>query len=289
MDYTKYKKSVVVLKEQSKDFALEKGHPVTGYVKLETGENRGAVRVGAENLKESGKDNYIYKLILFGKYKEKNIYKVLGGLPIGKDGKGESYLNFNPKDMDGKGNPLDHFNVALLVAVSQSNLKEPLHPILRGSLIANEEEPPKGKIKKYNDYYNHYILTRCNTMAGRKDRYDRILPFKEDQTNAEWLRVSGANKFPVVSPDTQYILSKYRHFIFGIGKNHYYLGVPGRYLEKEQPEGGKSGFTLWQPIIGAENLNAKGKNAPIKNRQAAYGYWIMTINKETGMIEEFKE
>ena len=82
------------------------------------------------------------------------------------------------------------------------------------------------------------------------------------------------------------MISRYRHFIFGIDNRHYFIGVPGRFLEKEQPDGGKSGFVLWQPIIGAEGYRADEEGASLKNRQVAYGYWIAAINRQTGIIED---
>lgn len=288
MDYTRYKKNVVMLNEQNRDFALDRNKPVTGYIKLETGEGKGALRIGGENLRYYEKGKYAYKLILFGKQKEKTIYKVLGSLSINNKGVGESYLSFDPVNIDGKGNRFDDYNVAVLVAVSINNTKEPLHPILRGTLPFEEEEKKTVRAaRNYSGYYHKFVLSTCQDLEDKRDLYDNIIPFKEDITGAKWKKISKTNRFPIVSPDTQYILSRYRHFIFGIGKQHYFIGVPGRYMEREQPEGGMSGFTFWQPIVGAENYYATEQNAPLKNRQAAYGYWIAAVSKDNGIIEEF--
>ena len=62
-------------------------------------------------------------------------------------------------------------------------------------------------------------------------------------------------------------------------------GLFWRGREQEQPDQGRSGFVLWQPILGAEGYHADAKDAPLKNRQVAYGYWIAAINRKTGEIE----
>ena len=92
-------------------------------------------------------------------------------------------------------------------------------------------------------------------------------------------------KFPMVSPGAQYMISRYRHFIFGNGEDYYFIGVPGRFLENEQPEQGASGFVLWQPIMGAENYRADREGASLADRQVAYGYWIAAVRKDSGSIE----
>jgi hypothetical protein len=286
MDYTKYRKSVVVMKAENKEFALNPQKEISGYLKLEIGGNRGIARIGAENLRHYLNNDYQYKLVLFGKKKKKTIYKALGDLKVDREGKGESYLRFDPVNIDGRGNAFQIYRVALVVALSKTDPKEPLHPVLRGTLEHEEEKPRGRKAKNYNNYYNQYVLLGCRAIDENKLKYDRIVPFKKDKTGAQWRRLPSPARFPMVSPDTQYILSRYRHFIFGISKTHYFIGVPGRYLEKEQPEEGRSGFTLWQPILGAESLEAAKENAPMKNRQAAYGYWIAAVDKETGGIED---
>ena len=288
MDYMSHKKSFVMLEEQNKTFAMDKNKPIRGYMKIEIGEGRGAVRVGAENLRCFERGSYVYKLILFGKKNEKTIYKIVGNLMISSRGRGETYLKLNPADMDGNGNSLECFTIAIIVAVSTTDNREPLHPILRGSLEVREKMACKHETTAYNNYYNEYILQCCKALENKKELYDQIVPFKDDATGAEWKRVVNLGKFPVISPGSQYTLSRYRHFIFGMTDDYYFVGVPGRYLDNEQPEAGKSGFVLWQPIVGAEGFKADVEGASLKDRQVAYGYWIAAINKNSGSIEDFR-
>ncbi|MBC6680615.1 hypothetical protein [Zhenpiania hominis] len=281
-----HKKSFVMLEEQNHNFAQDKTRPIKGYLKIETGGERGAVRIGADNLRYFERGGYVYKLLFFGKKNEKTIYKIVGSLLLSSRGRGETYLRLNPVDVDGKGNGLEHFQIAVVAAVSTTDSREPLHPILRGDM----EEKEKIKCQKsgsvtYNQYYNQYILECCGEIENKREMYDRTVPFKEDKTDADWIRVVNLGRFPMVSPGARYMISRYRHFIFGTDFNYYYIGVPGRFLEQEQPDQGRSGFVLWQPILGAEGYHADAKDAPLKNRQVAYGYWIAAINRKTGEIE----
>ncbi|QHI72120.1 hypothetical protein [Aminipila terrae] len=41
---------------------------------------------------------------------------------------------------------------------------------------------------------------------------------------------------------------------------------------------------MWQPIVGAESLEATKADCSLENRMTAYGYWITAIDKETGDI-----
>jgi hypothetical protein len=53
---------------------------------------------------------------------------------------------------------------------------------------------------------------------------------------------------PLVSPGAHYFATQYRHYIFGAKPDdkgtavRFYFGIPGRFLDEEQPDGGKSGL-----------------------------------------------
>lgn len=288
MECRNHKKSFIMLEEQNRSFALDKNQPIKGYLKLQTGAGRGSIRAGVENLKCFERGSYIYKLILFGRKKEKTIYSIMGNLLISTSGRGETYFRMNPLDMDGKGNSLEAFTVAIIVAVSIANHREPLHPVLEGPI----ELPKSGRCRKgrgtFNCYYNQHILRCCQIIEHKRELYDKTCPFKEDKLKAEWIRVVNLNAFPMVSPQAQHMISRYRHFIFAAEQDFYYIGVPGRYLKQEQPEEGSSGFVLWQPIMGAEVYRADREDATEEERQIAYGYWIAGIRKESGDIEDLR-
>ena len=289
MEYKSHKKNFIMLEEQSRNFAYDKKRPIRGYLKIETGCCRASIRIGAENLQYFDRDTYIYKLIFFGKKNERTIYKIMGSVLINSRGNGETYLKMDPANVDGRGNSLEDFTIDILAAVSMTDRREPLHPVLKGSIQLKEKPVYKEEQASFNGYYNQYILRCCREIERKSELYSKMVPFSEDCTGADWIRVVNLGKFPFISPGAHYMMSKYRHFIFGTGQERYYVGIPGRFLKEEQPEKGKSGFVLWQPIVGAEVYHADSKEASLEARQVAYGYWIAGINRQTGVIEDLTE
>ena len=285
MGYDKYAAHFVMLEGQNNVFALRTALPVKGHIKIETGNGKGAMRIVVQNMRYYEKGPYIYKLILFGKKRERTIHKIMGTVTINKYGTGESYLRFNPLDIDGKGNQLSAYNAAIIVAVSLVNEKESLHPVLKGEIITEdteaeimeeiqeEEKVPELK-RTFNDYYNEFLIEACERCIRMARYYDDVTPFKLDKTGAEWKKIVNIGNMPVVSRGAHYFSTKYRHYIFGIAEKRCYIGIPGRLMKEEQPDGGESGFVYWQPIVGAGHSDD------------SYGYWIAAINMANGNIEE---
>ena len=138
----------------------------------------------------------------------------------------------------------------------------------------------------FNDYYNKYLLQCCRRLESKAEYQDDVAPFHQDETGAIWKKIVNVNTFPLISPAGRYFATKYRHYIFGAAEKQYYLGVPGRFLREEQPEGGESGFVFWQPIAGAEKLRATEAGCSEENRKSAYGYWIVAVDRQTGDVLE---
>jgi hypothetical protein len=162
MNYVKYNRTFVMLEEQNRQFAEKESAPVKGYLKVETGNNKGALRCIVQNLKYFEKGDYIYKLILFGKKGERTIHTIIGNLVINRQGNGETYFRFLPMDIDGKGNAYHHYTTAIIAAASTQDSKEPLHPVLKGvtfsevepfqsELFPVDEGPEKGQSPEFED------------------------------------------------------------------------------------------------------------------------------------------
>lgn len=154
-------------------------------------------------------------------------------------GSGETYFRFDPADMDKNGHGLSDFSHAIVAAVSVNDEREPLHPVLKGELdmppyreepssreklSSREEEEVTGEdpdLTCYNSYYNKYIAAQCFRMDRDKNVYDRVMPFKNDVTGAEWTKVTGDLTVPMVSPGAQMLAQKYKHYIFGKTEKYY--------------------------------------------------------------------
>ncbi len=143
-----------------------------------------------------------------------------------------------------------------------------------------EDQPPQPQEKSYNRFYNEYLLNICSYTCKVADYFEEVEPFETDRTGARWKKISDVETLPLVSPGAHYFAGQYQHFLFGAAPGEegtarkYYFAIPGRFLETEQPDGGRSGFTLWQPVKGA----AKEKSA--------YGYWIICVDALTGELQD---
>ncbi len=392
MNYVKYNRAFVMMEEQGSQFASRESAPIKGYLKVETGNNKGALRCVVQNLRYFERGDYIYKLILFGKRGERTIHSVIGNLQVNRQGSGETYFRFLPLDVDGRGNAYHQFSTAIIAAASTKDDKEPLHPVLKGVTYSEEEpfqsEPfqveeeaesghsperefnlesvhnPKnghgsesgnssetansyeiddiisqiGRIvedmegvlqsdetseddygdtkekaavsspkesaampnkpekeivakKTYNSFYNEYILNACAHTCRMAEFYEDVEPFERDKTGARWKKIVNITNLPLVSPGAHYFATQYRHYIFGAKPDEkgvatrFYFGIPGRFLDEEQPDGGRSGFTFWQPIRGADHATDSYHKGGRDNR-TAYGYWIVAVDGKTGCVEE---
>lgn len=109
--------------------------------------------------------------------------------------------------------------------------------------------------------------------------------FDDDETGSKWHREENIEVLKKFCPESFPMAEKYGHFIIGNGLEFSYIGIPGRFLVDEQPAGGETGFTLWQPLRGGkgyfESLETIGEEAEL-----IYGYWIARIDPKTLAISE---
>lgn len=277
MDYIKYEKTYVMMEEENHSFANDEAGRVGGVIKIETGNGKGAIKADISNLLYSS--IYAYKLIFFGRKKEKTIYTVVGDISVAEAGEGRGYFRFTPENADGAGNELKDYSIAVIAAVSLDDGREPLRPVARGTFTG--EKPSQvlknEKKKAYSSYYREFLTESCGKIADNISFYEDIRPFSRSVLDCSWKKIVNTARMPVLSAQAAGLCSRYRHFIFAETENYYYIGIPGRKLKTEQPEQGRSGFSLWQPVAGAED---------IADEKEAYGYWICAINKNNGEIEE---
>ena len=288
MDFSKVKKSPILLKEENKRFAFDSGKEIRGYVKMEKDDDKGLIVAVVDNVKFFPKGEYVYKLIFVGTKKEKRRYHMVGNISLSAYGKGEGSFRINPRDLDGRGMALWDFSAAIIAAMSTVDSKEALHPVLKGtfSIPADDAAPRKADAKDYSPFYNRFVLENCIEIAKAQHQYPDITPFKQDLTKAKWKKITDRSLFPMISPGAKGPMERYGHFLYGWRNSHYFLGIPGRFFPEEQPDGGKSGFVFWQPILGMEE-EAQDGTVPIEERRKnIYGYWIAAINRYNGHIEE---
>ena len=103
MNYMKYKRFFVLMEEAETERSRGEKRP-GGNVKIETGNRKGAMSCTVQNLKSPSEKPCQYKLIFFGKRREKTIYALAGNLAVNREGNGETHFRFDPNNFDGKGN-----------------------------------------------------------------------------------------------------------------------------------------------------------------------------------------
>ncbi|MBQ8589622.1 MAG: hypothetical protein IJ486_04125 [Firmicutes bacterium] len=283
MDYTRYSRDVVILEEKDREFADRPGEEMKGYLRVETGNGRGAFRCVMQNVKYYPRSEYTYQLILLGNRGERTIHTVIGTIPVSRYGTGEVYLRFHPNDVDGQGNDYGRYSTAIVAAVSSKNKREPLHPVLMGKTGEKQEERPVHSAaadqitvrRTYNQYYAQYLKHVCEYLWSVPGYYRKIQPFDW----GTWLKIDDPDAMFLVSPGARHFTTKFGHFLLGRTINErtegeegeectYYVAVPGQFLEEEQPDGGESGFQQWFPISG----------------ESGYGYWVAAIDGQNGEI-----
>lgn len=110
--------------------------------------------------------------------------------------------------------------------------------------------------------------------------------FANDETDSKWHRQNEVEILKKFCPEGYASAKKYGHFIIGNAENISYIGIPGRFLIEEQPAGGKTGFTLWQPLKGGEQMYDSLETMDERVALKLYGYWIAKLDSKTLEISE---
>ena len=75
------------------------------------------------------------------------------------------------------------------------------------------------------------------------------------------------------------------HCIFGYSGEECYLGIPGRFLKREQPCREEGWFLLWQPLRGGEAFFDRCESMDRRQQEEIFGYWIAGIDMDTGVLK----
>lgn len=110
--------------------------------------------------------------------------------------------------------------------------------------------------------------------------------FARDETHSRWHKETKIELLERFCPEGVEAAKKYGHFIIGQSAGGSFIGIPGRFLKEEQPQEGKSGFTLWQPIRGGEAFYEDLEELGDERADFLYGYWIAALDEKTLKISE---
>ena len=111
--------------------------------------------------------------------------------------------------------------------------------------------------------------------------------FSADEAEASWHREENIELLKQFCREGYAQAKKHGHFIVGTGSNGDFIGIPGRFLIEEQPAGGATGFPLWQPLAGGEDLYENLEKIDEETAMQVFGYWIAAIDSKTLRISEY--
>ena len=110
--------------------------------------------------------------------------------------------------------------------------------------------------------------------------------FSADEAEASWHREENIELLKQFCREGYAQAKKHGHFIVGTGEKGDFIGIPGRFLIEEQPAGGATGFILWQPLAGGEELYEDLEKIDEETAKSVFGYWIAAIDSKTLKISE---
>ena len=154
-----------------------------------------------------------------------------------------------------------------------------------------------GQYGPYVMYYLSQLLQKRQEEEKQQNRksQENILErddvgtnvFSADEAEASWHREENIELLKQFCREGYAQAKKHGHFIVGTGSNGDFIGIPGRFLIEEQPAGGATGFTLWQPLAGGEDLYENLEKIDEETAMQVFGYWIAAIDSKTLKISEY--
>ncbi len=202
-----------------------------------------------------------YHFLLLGVENGEVIYKDFGEFHIERNGSGSFFKKF-------KGADIECYTHCLLIVLNEEN--GVTQTILSGQTpFAMEEQENPWK-----------------TLISQIDTGEKVEIFAEsiDETNALWHRFYQKGDLPACLMPYSELICKYGNYIIGRNEDRYFIGIPGRFLQAEQPKRNDGYFTLWQPISGGEAFFSSLEELTGRIQEQIFGYWIGEIDVEEGKV-----
>lgn len=107
-----------------------------------------------------------------------------------------------------------------------------------------------------------------------------------DETKSKWHKETNVEILQKFCREGYPMAEKIRPFFNREQSGKSFIGHSGRFMLEEQPAGGSTGFTLWQPLRGGEEMYRSLEDMDEETAELVYGYWIACIDNETLRISE---
>ena len=262
-----YQKFVINMERQTDAYRLWKHGSDEVVCVLETYREKRSVFFSVQNLLPS---NYLHKdksgayhVVLLGAENGQLLHEDFGVFHVSQNGEGTFFQKFT-------GPALSSYTHCLLVVDWRSDA-EP-------EVIYQGETPFFCKAERSDSWEE--LRKWCESQTPTK-----AFSAKIDETKASWYRVPAEEPLPEVLEMAKSYINRYRHYLFGCNGERYYVGIPGRFLQKEQPCREKALFFLWQPLRGGEKFFDETATMTARQQEEIFGYWIAEVNLETGGLK----
>lgn len=223
-----------------------------------------------------------YHLMLMGVDEGELIHRDFGPFFVNQKGEGSFFRKFG-------GPPLDCYTHCLFLAVDRESGKT--ETILSGTMpfyrpadaqaadiqTAASQAEEEDSMKLPGVWRE---IAEKNAGAERGDVFSK----DRDETQAKWQKITETEQLPEPLKDCSFLIERYGHYLIGRRENRFFVGVPGRFLQAEQPCRENKNFVLWQPIRGGEKFFRDLNEMSEKLQREIFGYWIGEIDRQTGRI-----
>ena len=246
----KYRKIMVDMKRENDAWQFWKREAAQPVCYVESYKEKRAVFFHCRNLLPGGR----YHIILIGSADDTMEYQNFGPLHTGGNGELQCYRTF-------RGPELEAYAFCLLCGEGEEGQMD----IIYKGLLFQEDE--------------HAWEVLCS-----QGKETTVFSVDCDETSAKWYRIEDFDRLPVWAETCLPWMRAYGHYIIGRKEKAWFLGVPGRFLQKEQPLRENEVFVLWQPIRGGEAFYDCPDQMSSRQQEKIFGYWIAEIDVEEGRL-----
>lgn len=269
-----YRKFTVEMELMNDSYRLWK-HGMDGVVcMVESYKEKRSVYFAVSNLLPSAslmaEEDKEYHLMLMGVDEGELIHRDFGPFFVNQKGEGSFFRKF-------AGPPLESYTHCLFLTVSRETGKT--ETILSGAMpfYRTEEKltADSGCLPPQWRQAAERLAEEGNADVFSPDR---------DETGARWRRIGEPEELPEALEPCRGMIERYGHYIVGEREGRFFVGVPGRFLQAEQPCREGENFVLWQPIRGGERFFGDLSEMTEKLQEEIFGYWIGEIDRESGEV-----
>lgn len=263
----KYQKFIINMRLENEDFRLWKNGIEETVCILETYKEKRSIYFSVSNLLPSetlyAQDGLFYHVLLLGTDQGKIIHKDFGEFRVNQSGEGSFFQKFS-------GVPISCYTHCLLTASG---------PAAEQMVIIYQGVTPFFSAATERDAWRD-VVSACNER-----RKTEVFSKGVDETRACWYRIDVKSPLPDVLRFASAQIEQYSHYIIGRKDATYYIGIPGRFLQREQPCREERLFLLWQPLCGGEHFFASPEEMNIQQQERIFGYWIAELDLENGRLK----